>query len=349
MKHLATPLAFEAHAGPGSSPHGAPRAPARRRAVEAAAAVLLAAAGRARAQAFPARPLRLVVPFPPGGPTDIVARPLAQLLADALRQQVVVDNRGGAGGSIGADAVAKAPSDGYTLLMGTVGTHAINASLYRRLPYDPVKDFTALGLVASAPVAVVVPAASPFASVADLVAAARREPDAIAFGSAGNGTPGHLTGELFAKAAGVNLRHVPYKGSAPAVTDLVGGQIPLMFDPVQSVLGNISAGKLRALAVSGRARSPVLPQVPTLAEAGLKDFEATAWWAVFAPANLPPPVAAQLGAEIERVVASAAFRERLGNLGVLPAALARDAFAEFQRAELAKWGRAVRDSGATLD
>ena len=327
-----------------------PSAPVRRRlGCATAAAALLAVAGAARAQAFPARPLRLIVPFPPGGPTDIVARPLAQLLGDALKQQVVVDNRGGAGGSIGADAVAKAPPDGYTLLMGTVGTHAINASLYRRLPYDPVRDFTALGLVASAPVAVVVPAASPFASVADLVAAARREPDTIAFGSAGNGTPGHLTGELFAKAAGVNLRHVPYKGSAPAVTDLVGGQIPLMFDPVQSVLGNISAGKLRALAVSGRARSPVLPQVPTLAEAGLKDFEATAWWAVFAPANLPPAVVAQLGAEIEKIVASAAFREKLGILGVQPAALARDAFAEFQRAELAKWGRAVRDSGATLD
>jgi tripartite-type tricarboxylate transporter receptor subunit TctC len=298
--------------------------------------------------AFPTRPLRLVVPFPPGGPTDIVARPLAQLLAEALKQQVIVDNRGGAGGSIGADAVAKSPPDGHTLLMGTVGTHAINATLYRKLPYDPVKDFVPVGLAATAPVAVVVNAAVPWQTVGELVAAAKRQPDGISFGSAGNGTPGHLVGEMFARASGADLKHVPYKGSAPAITDLLGGQIPLMFDPVQSVLPHVQSGRLRALAVSSRTRAPVLPQVPTLAESGLKDFEATAWWAVFAPAGTPGAVLSVLQGEVERIVRSDAFRERLGNLGVQPAAL-REPFAEFQRVELAKWGRAVQESGATVD
>lgn len=305
--------------------------------------------GLSLAQTFPVKPLRLVVPFPPGGPTDIVARPLAQMLSVALQQQVVVDNRAGAGGSIAADFVAKSPADGYTLLMGTVGTHAINAALYKKLAYDPLKDFTPLGLAASAPVAVVVGAGSPYATVADLVAAAKRQPDGIVFGSAGNGTPGHLTGELFAKAAGIKLKHIPYRGSAPAVTDLLGGQIPLMFDPVQSILSQVQGGKLRALAVSSQERSPVLPQVPTLAEAGLRDFEAEAWWAVFAPADLPGPVASLFRSEIERIVRSDAFREKLGNLGVTPAAAMRQSFTDFHRAELAKWGKAVQDSGASLD
>ena len=300
-------------------------------------------------QAFPNKPLRLVVPFPAGGPTDIVARPLAQLLSTALQQQVIVDNKGGAGGSIAADGVAKSPADGYTLLMGTVGTHAINAALYKKLPYDPLKDFTPLGLAASAPVAVVVNAAAPYASIAELIAAAKKQPGAIAFGSAGNGTPGHLTGELFAKAAGIELKHVPYRGSAPAVTDLVGGQIPLMFDPVQSVLAQIQGGRLRALAVSSRERSPILQQVPTVAESGLRGFEAEAWWAVYAPANLPATETAMLRREIERIARSEAFRDKLGNLGVTPAGLMSDTFEAFNRAELAKWGKAVRDSGASLD
>lgn len=309
----------------------------------------LAALPGAAQQAYPSRPVRLLVPFPAGGPTDIVARPLAQLLSAALKQQVIVDNKGGAGGSIAADAVAKSPPDGYTLLMGTVGTQAINSSLYKKLPYDPLKDFTPLGLAASAPVAVVVNASAPYSSIADLIAAARKEPGSIAFASAGNGTPGHLTGELFAKAAGVQLKHVPYRGSAPAITDLVGGQVPLMFDPVQSVLPQIQGGRLRALAVSSRARSAVLPQVPTLAEAGLHDFEAEAWWAVFAPAKLPALETALLRKEIERIVRSEAFRDKLGNLGVAPAAPMRESFDAFNRAELAKWGKAVRDSGASLD
>ena len=305
------------------------------------------------AQSYSNRPLRLVVPFPAGGPTDIVARPLAQMLSQALGQPVVVDNRGGAGGSIGAEVVAKAPADGYTLFIGTVGTHAINPSLYRKLPYDAEKDFTPLGLVAMAPVAVVVNANAPYATIAELIAAAKREPGAINFASAGNGTPGHLTGEMFAKAAGIDLKHIPYKGSAPALTDVLGGQIPLMFVPVQSVLQHIRSGKLRALAISSSARSNVLPNVATLAASGLKGFEATAWWAMFAPAGLPASMTEKLSAEINRIVATESFRSKLLEVGVQPSAQTGSSgnlsFIEFQRSESLKWGRAVRDSGVTLD
>jgi len=302
----------------------------------------------APAQSFPTRPIRLVVPFPPGGPTDIVARPLAQLLGEALKQPVIIENKGGAGGSIAADGVAKSPPDGYTLIMATVGTHAINAALYRKLPYDPVKDFTPIALVASAPVTIVVNPAVGIDSVGALIARAKASPGTVSFGSAGNGTPGHLTGEIFAAAAGVKLQHVPYKGSAPAVTDLLGNQIPMMFDPIQSVIANVRAGKLKALAISSRARSPLLPDVPTLDEAGLKGFETTAWWAVFGPAGMPPDVAALLRAEIEKIVRSEAFKSQLGNLGVQPS-VEPVSLADFQKAEVAKWGKAVRDSGAVQD
>jgi tripartite-type tricarboxylate transporter receptor subunit TctC len=316
------------------------------------AALLALAAGAvafrsASAQVFPSKPIRLIVPFPPGGPTDIVARPLGQLLAEALKQPVIVDNRGGAGGSIGADAVAKSAPDGYTLLMGTVGTNAINGALYRKLPYDPVRDFTPIALVASAPVALVVNPAAPIKSVQDLIAQARANPDKLAFGSAGSGTPGHLTGEMFAAAASVKLQHVPYKGSAPAVTDLLGNQIPMMFDPLQSVIAHVRAGKLRALAISSRQRSPVLPDVATLEEAGVR-VESTAWWAVFGPAKLPAEVAARLRTEIERIARSDAFRDKLGNLGVQPASESVS-LVDFQKSEVAKWGKAVRDSGAVAD
>jgi tripartite-type tricarboxylate transporter receptor subunit TctC len=304
--------------------------------------------GPAFAQPFPNRPIRLVVPFPPGGPTDIVARPLAQMLGESLKQSVIVDNRGGAGGLIGADLVAKSPPDGYTLLMGTVGTNAINGALYRKLPYDPVRDFTPITLVASAPIAVVVNPRAGIASVKDLIAQAKSNPGKMSFGSAGNGTPGHLTGEMFATAAGVSLQHVPYKGSAPAITDLLGNQIPMMFDPLQSVIQHVRSGKLRALAISGRNRSPALPDVPTLGEAGVKDFESTAWWAVFGPANMPAEIARTLRNEIERIVRSDAFEQKLGNLGVQPSTEPLS-LAEFQKTEVARWAKAVRDSGATAD
>ena len=306
-------------------------------------------AGSVYAQPYPTKPIRMVVPFPPGGPTDIVARPLAQMLGESLKQPMVVDNKGGAGGSVGAENVARSPGDGYSLLMATVGTHAINVSLYKKLGYDPVKDFTPIALVASAPVAIVVNADQSIKTLQDLVRAAKAKPDYIQFGTAGNGTPGHLTGALFETAAQVQFKHIPYKGSAPAVTDLVGGHIPVMFDPIQSVIAHIKTGKVRALAVTSKTRSPVLPNVPTVAELGYPEFESTAWWAVYAPAKLPDAVLAKLRAEVERISASAAFKEKLGDLGVVPNTIFKESLADFQQREISKWAKAVKSSGATVD
>jgi tripartite-type tricarboxylate transporter receptor subunit TctC len=305
--------------------------------------------GVARAQSFAGRQIRIVVPFPAGGPTDIVARPLAQMLGDALKATVLIDNRGGAGGGLGADAVAKSAPDGQTLLMATVGTHAINQALYKKLPYDPVKDFTPISMVAMAPVTIVVHPSLPVNSVAELVALAKRSGNKLNYGSAGAGTPGNLTGEMFKAAAGIDMQHVPYRGSAPGLTDLIAGQIQIMFDPLQSVLSNVVAGKLRALAISSKARSSVVPNVPTIAESGYSGFETTAWWAVFAPAGLPAASTAVLSSEVEKIVRSSEFRSKLEPLGVVPTAISGDKLAEFQRAEILKWGKAVRDSGATMD
>ena len=320
----------------------------RRSSLVALAVFLVAGTLPVFAQGWPDHSLRLVVPFPPGGPTDIVARPLAQALSLALRQSVVVENRGGAGGSIGADVVAKAAPDGYTLLMGTVGTNAINGALYPNLPHDPVKDFTPVALVASSPVALVVNPQADLRTARDFVARARANPGAVSFGSAGAGTPGHLTGEMFAASAQVKLQHVPYKGSAPAIVDLLGNQIPAMFDPVQSIVAQVRGGKLRALAVSGTARSAALPDVPTFAEAGVAGVESRAWWAVFGPANMPAAVTARLRSEVDRIVKSDAFRDSLAAIGV-QANGEGVPLAEFQRQEVERWQKAVRDSGAKAD
>jgi tripartite-type tricarboxylate transporter receptor subunit TctC len=301
------------------------------------------------ADVYPSKPIRLIVPFPPGGPTDIVARPLAVLLGDRLKEQIIIENKGGAGGSIGADLVAKSAPDGYTLFMGTVGTNAINGSLYKQLPYDMTRDFTPIALVATAPVVIVVNSSDRIKTLAELIAEARSKPDTIAYGTAGNGTPGHLTAALFESTTQIKLKHIPYKGSAPAVTDLIGNQIPLVFDPIQSVLPHISSGKLRALAVTSKTRSPLLPNVPTVAELGYPQFESTAWWALFGPAKLPDSITKKLRVDTERVAQSAAFKERLGNLGVQPNTDFKESLANFQTSEIAKWARVVRDSGATID
>lgn len=300
-------------------------------------------------QAYPIKPIKLVVPFPPGGPTDIVARPLAILLGERLKEQIIIENKGGAGGSIGADLVAKSLPDGYTLFMGTVGTNAINGSLYKQLPYDMTRDFTPIALVATAPVVITVNASDRIKTLGELVADAKAKPDTIAYGTAGNGTPGHLTAALFESTAQVKFKHIPYKGSAPGVTDLIGGQIPLMFDPIQSVLPHITSGKLRALAVTSKTRSPLLPNVPTVAELGYPQFESTAWWALFGPAKMPDSVVKKLRIDTERVAQSVAFKDRLGNLGVQPNIDFKESLANFQTSEIAKWARVVRDSGATID
>ncbi|BEI33777.1 Bug family tripartite tricarboxylate transporter substrate binding protein [Polynucleobacter sp. HIN5] len=305
--------------------------------------------GLAIAQNYPNKPIKLIVPFPPGGPTDIVARPLAQMLGESMKQSIIVENKGGAGGSVAADFVAKSPPDGYTIMVGTVGTHAINGSLYRQLPYDMTKDFTPIALVASAPLVIAVPANSNIKTLADLIKEAKAKPDFIAFGTAGNGTPGHLTGALFETATKTKLKHIPYKGSAPAVTDLLGGQIPLMFDPIQSVLPHIQSGKLIALAVTSKTRSPLLPNVPTVAESGYPNFESTAWWAVFGPAKLPENVTNTLTTQVQKIASSAAYKEKLGNVGVQPNTNFKESLSNFQTREIAKWAIAVRDSGASLD
>jgi tripartite-type tricarboxylate transporter receptor subunit TctC len=321
----------------------------RRQFLAVTAACLLGHFGTASAQSLTGKQIRIIVPFPAGGPTDIVARPFAQMLGDELKAIVLIDNRAGAGGVLGAEAVAKASPDGRTLLMATVGTHAINPTLYKKLPYDAVRDFTPIALVASAPVIIVVHPSQPVKDLADLVALAKRMPGRLNYGSAGAGTPGHLTGEMFKKLAGIEIQHIPYKGSAPAATDLIAGQIQIMFDPLQTVLSNVQAGKLRAIAVSSKVRSSVLPNVPTIAESGYNGFESTAWWGVFAPANLPADLAATFTTAIERIVRSDSFRSKLEPLGVLPTVLSGSAFVEFQRSEIAKWGKAVHDSGATID
>ena len=311
--------------------------------------LLLVPTGYSHAQTYPNKPIKLIVPFPPGGPTDIVARPLAQMLGESMKQSVIVENKGGAGGSVAADFVAKSPPDGYTIMVGTVGTHAINGSLYRQLPYDMTKDFTPIALVASAPLVIAVPANSNIKTLADLIKEAKAKPDFIAFGTAGNGTPGHLTGALFETATKTKLKHIPYKGSAPAVTDLLGGQIPLMFDPIQSVLPHIQSGKLIALAVTSKTRSPLLPNVTTVAESGYPNFESTAWWAVFGPAKLPENVTNTLTTQVQKIASSVGFREKLGNVGVQPNTNFKESLSNFQTREIAKWAIAVRDSGASLD
>jgi len=232
--------------------------------------------------------------------------------------------------------------------MATVGTHAINPALYKKLSYDAQRDFTPIALVAMAPVTIVVHPSQPMSNVAELVALAKRMPGKLNYGSAGSGTPGPLTGEMFKSVAVIDIPHVPYRGSAPAVTDLIGGQLQIMFDPLQSVLSNVQGGKLRAIAVSSKVRSPMLSSVPMIAES-YDGFETTAWWGVFAPAKLPAGMADALGSEIEQIVRSEAFRGSLEPLGVLPTVLTGRAFAEFQAGELAKWGKAVRDSGATAE
>lgn len=313
------------------------------------AALALSIAGSAGAQSdWPKRPIRLVVPFPPGGPTDIVARPLAQKLTEALGQTVLIDNRAGAGGGIGADSVAKASPDGYTLLVGTVGTHAINPSLYPKLGYDAARDFTPITLVAAAPVLLVANPAANINTARDLVRQARSSPNQLTYGSAGSGTPGHLTGEIFKATSGAPLMHVPYKGSAPAINDLLGGQIPLMFDPIQSVLPHVKSGKLVALATSGSKRSAALPDVPTFAEAGVS-AETAAWWGVFAPARTPPDIVAKLHSEIVRALQSADVHDKLQAAGIEPIGGGPVAFASYLKSEMRKWGKAVQDSGARVD
>lgn len=303
----------------------------------------------ALAQAYPTKPVTIIVPFAAGGTTDILARIIGQALTAELGQSVVVDNRAGAGGNIGGQAAAKAAPDGHTLFMGTVGTHAINASLYKKMPFDPVKDFAPLTRVANVPNLLVANPAQPYKSVKDLIAYAKANPGKVNFGSSGNGSSIHLSGELFKSLAKVDMQHVPYKGSAPAVTDLLGNQIGIMFDNMPSAIQHVRSGKLVPLAVTTAKRSPELPNVPTIAEAGVPGYEATLWFGMFAPAGTPAPVLAKLNAAIVKVLAQPDVKKKINEQGAEVYSETPEQFAAFIQAESVKWGKVVKESGASLD
>lgn len=310
-----------------------------------AAALALASAGAA-AQGFPNKPLRLVVTFPPGGAPDILARLLSEKAQ--LGQPVVVDNKPGAGGNIGAEMVAKAPPDGHTLVMGTVGTHSINGALYSKMPYDMVRDFTPVAHVASAPNLLVVNNDLPVKTVAELVAYMKANPNKLSFGSPGVGTSVHVSGELFKSLTGTQMVHVPYKGRQFAIPDLVGGQIQVMFDNMPSALPMAKEGKIRALAQTTAKRSQAAPDVPTVAET-VPGFEATTWFAVFAPAGTPREVVERINAEMQRVFKLPDVADKLKSLGLEPWISTPDELARYQAAEIVKWAKVVKDSGAKAD
>jgi len=304
---------------------------------------------QANAQGFPDRAVTLVVPFAAGGSTDVVARIVAQKMSEDLGQQVIVQNVAGAGGNLGADNVARADPDGYTILMGTVATHALNPLILKTKPYDPEKDFAPISLLVVVPNVLVVNPELPAKTVAELLALLKAKPDEFAYASSGNGTPLHLSGELFKKMAGVSMQHIPYKGAGPALNDVIGNQVPIMFDNLPSSSGHIKAGTLRALAVTTAERAPSFPDVPMVAEAGIPGYETYTWNALFAPANTPEPVVARLNEAANKALADPAVVERMKEfsatiVGSTPAELGAHV-----KAELAKWTPIVRDANIQMD
>ncbi len=311
------------------------------------ATAMLAASG-ACAQDYPHKSIRLVAPFSPGGATDVLARIVGQKMNERLGQPVIVENRVGAGGNIGAELVAKSAPDGYTLLMGGV-PHAIGASLYAKLGYDMVKDLSAIAEAASFPSMIVLHPSLPAKSIRELIALAKARPGQLNFGSAGNGSPNHLALELFKTMAGVSMVHIPYKGAGQVVGDLLAGQLQLASMGFPVAMPHVQAGKLRAIAVTGAARSPLLAQIPTVAEAGLPGFDVTSWYGVFGPAALPKEIVARLNSEIGSAINAPELKERLTALGAEPSAKTPDQFAQYVRGEIVKWAKVVKESGAKLD
>jgi tripartite-type tricarboxylate transporter receptor subunit TctC len=331
-------------------PSHAPRAMLRRRLLTAgaAAAVLALGSGLAAAQTWPEKPITLVVPFPPGGTTDVLARALAERLQQSLGQPVIVESKPGAGATLGADHVAKARPDGYTLLVGAVH-HTIATSVYKKLSYDFQKSFQPLTIIAMVPNVLAVSATSPVKSVAELVALAKSAKPALSYGSNGNGTAQHLIGTQFQNQTGVTLLHVPYRGSGPLTTDLLGGQVTMSFDTITPVLPHIQAGKLRPLAVSTARRSSALPDVPTLAESGLPGFDIGTWFGVLAPAATPKPVVARLAEEMQKVIHSPEFKKRMAEIGAEPVGNTPEQMASQIRDETEKFARLVKDAKVTID
>ncbi len=322
-----------------------------RRALAASAltALVTLAPMAAQAQAWPAKPVRLVVPFPAGGGTDIVARDVAHKIQGTAKWNFIVDNKPGSGGNLGIDSAAKAAPDGYTLVVGQTSNLAINATLYAKLPYDPVHDLTPIGLVGHAPLVLVVAANSPYRTLADVVAAARAQPGALNYATSGNGTVGHLATELFQREAGIKLTHVPYRGAAQGLTDVIGGQVQLYMTSVPTLLPHIRSGKLRPIVVTAAKRTDDLPQVPTVAESGYKGFEAVTWFGVLGPAKLPAAVVASVNAELNKALAAPDLKKKLEDQGLEVTPGTPEQFGQLVRADIAKWGRVVKESGAKAD
>jgi tripartite-type tricarboxylate transporter receptor subunit TctC len=301
------------------------------------------------AQAWPAKPIRVIVPFPPGGGTDIIAREVTQKVASSTGWTFVVENKPGAGGNLGVDTVAKSPADGYTLVLGQTSNLAINPTLYEKMPYDSLKDLTPIVRVADAPLVMVTGMNTPYKSLAEAVNAAKSKPGAINFASPGNGTVAHLTSELFQKAAGIKTQHVPYKGAAQAMTDVISGTVDLYMSSVPTLLGQIKQGKLRPLAVTSSKRVDDLPNVPTINEAGYKGFDAVTWFGFLAPANTPKDVIAKLNAEFNKALQQPDLRKKLGDEGADPAGGTPEQFAALIKDEIPRWGKVVKESGARVD
>lgn len=308
-------------------------------------ATIAAASANAAAADYPSKSVQLIVPFSAGGTSDFLARTVAEKLGTALNTTVVVDNRPGAGGNIGSTMVANANPDGYTLLLGTVGTHAINQSVYKDMPFDAVKDFAPISLVAAVPNILVANPSVPANSVQELIALAKQKPGEITFASSGNGSSIHLSGEMFKSLAGVDMLHVPYKGSGPAVIDLIGGQVDIMFDNMPSALPHVQAGKLKAFAVTTGERSDAAPELPTIAEEGVKGYEATAWFGILAPAGTPAEIIKTINAEIVKILEMPDVKKRLAQQGAKAVSNSPEQFASYINAELKKWADVVKSSG----
>ncbi len=318
------------------------------RAVAGIALAALAVATPAQGN-YPNKTIRMIVPFPAGGPTDIIARMVGQKLTDSMGQPVVIDNRGGSGGNIGADIVAKAAPDGYTLVMAIVGTHAINPALYARMTYDPVRDFSPITKTGAATIVLVAHPSVPVKSIKDLIALAKTKPRQLTFGSPGSGTPHHLAGELLKTMAGIDLIHIPYKGAAPAVAELLGGQVNTVIVSLPAAFPHVKAGKLTALGVTSGARSAIVPEVPTFAEAGLGGYELENWYGLLAPARAPKAIIDKLNRETVKALQMPDVKERLNSQGFEIRTSTPDEFSAYIKSELLKWAKIVKASGAKVD
>jgi tripartite-type tricarboxylate transporter receptor subunit TctC len=317
-------------------------------AIAAAVGVGAQTATQVSVQSFPSKPLRIVVTFTTGGAPDIIARLLGERFTAAWGQPVIIDNKPGSGGNIGADFVAKAAPDGYTLVLGTVGTHSINGALYAKMPYDMVRDFTPVSLLATTPNLLVVNNDVPAKTLQELITLGKRD-GKMSFASPGSGTSVHVSGELFKRLTGIDMLHIPYKGRASAIPDLLGGRVTMMFDNMPSSLPLVREGKLRALGVTSLARSPAAPDIPTIAEQGLPGFDAVSWFAMFAPSSTPKPVVEKIQIEIQRILKLPEIAKKLTDIGLEPVGSSADELAAYQRAEILKWAKVVKDSGAKVE